>query len=315
MAYQQLRQFPEAIQEFKKAWQQQPSLAYAPTAIASVFFATGRRQEAFQVLDEAARRFPQEPQVFEILLKFMRETEGTVDTTTSSYRGARSFLYKQRHGRTEQFLKTVEKLAQERGLLSQAKPLLEQGFRFLSEENVIQAEQQGVALCDRLNLGYWVTLGPQNQGSGLEQLDLAKRDGGTLAVADLGGSSGRQTQSSKKQSKIYFDVKNPHLPSHQVWVIVNYWDVSNSPLVVEYDSTDHNSWWEGKYKRTEAVWTGNTKTWQNYVFQLPDAEFQDGQHDVADFRFRSRGWGDTTVHSVRVLIAPSAPAASDTTGL
>ena len=85
-------------------------------------------------------------------------------------------------------------------------------------------------------------------------------------------------------------------------MLVEYWDDSNNRFLIHYDSTEADSWFQGAYKATESVWKGDTQSWRCYVFWLPDAAFQGRQHGGADFRIFSRGWQDTAVHSVRVLI-------------
>jgi tetratricopeptide (TPR) repeat protein len=299
LAYQQLGNLPEAIREFQEAWQQRPQMAYAALPLALALHAAGQPEPAFATLAEAAQRFPQEPQVFEVLYRLLQETPVA---TGPSYQQARSALFRQRGSRTRHFLDAVEELVREQGRWEDAQPALAEGRRFLEEGEVIRAEQQGAAVCEEWDLGFAVKLGPEDQESGLHRLELDQRDGGTQPVVDLGGRPARWTQVDNGHHYIYLDVVEERSPSQGAWVLVEYWDDSNNRFLIHYDSTEADSWFQGAYKATESVWKGDTQSWRCYVFWLPDAAFQGRQHGGADFRIFSRGWQDTAVHSVRVLI-------------
>jgi len=301
LACQQLGQFDEAIRELQTARNLQPQSAYAQVALASALHAAGQSEPAFAALNEAVSRCPEATEVFEALYALLRRTP---TATGPAYQEALAALAQQRGPRTQRFLATVEEWVEEKGILTQARPGLVQAWQLLREGDVLRAEERGADLCDRYDLGFSVTLGPENQESGLKHLDLPDRDGGTEAVANLGGRSARRTCVDRKQNRMFFDVPGEGHPTHGAWVLVDYWDAPDNRFLIEYDSTNVDSAFRGVYERTENVWKGNTKTWRRYVFWLPDAAFRGRQHGGADFRLFSRGWRDTAVHSVRVLLAP-----------
>lgn len=299
LAYQQLGHFPEAIREFQRVWQQQPQMVYAALSLALAWYSAGQPEQAFATLAEAGRRFPEELQVWGILYRLLEEASAA---TGPSYREALTALCQQRGPRTQRFLDAVEKWLRAQGALELGQSDLAQSRRFLEEGEVIRAEEQGVKLCEQYDLGVSVRLGPQDEERGLKHLELDQRDGGTQAVPDLAGRSARWTQVDEGHHYIYLDVVEERPPSQEAWVVVEYWDDADNRFLIQYDSTDTDSWLRGAYKETENVWKGNTNTWRHYVFELPDAAFQGRQHEGADFRLFSRGWRDTAVHSVRVLI-------------
>ena len=200
--------------------------------------------------------------------------------------------------------------AQEQGVAEPADSQWAQAWHCLEAGDVIRAEQQGMALWAQYELGWGITLGPRNQEQGVRLRDLPERDGGTQGVRDLGGRTARQTQRDQQQNHIYFDVAEECAPDQGAWVMVTYWDAPDHRFQIEYDSTDTSNYLQGAYKSTEDVWKSNRRRWQDYLFWLPDANFRARQHDVADFRIRSRGGRDTAVHAVRVLtstVPPSRP--------
>jgi tetratricopeptide (TPR) repeat protein len=301
LGYQRMGRYEEAVREFRVAQRQEPGGTYAPLALAEALYGMGQREEAYGVLVGVAERFPGEWQVYELLYKHLR---GGGVRGGEHYGRARAILQGQRGERAGRFLGVVEGLARGAGVWEGAKGLIGEGRRLLEAGDVVGAEGCGMEVCERYGLGLWVELGPKNRGRGLRQMELGDRDGGTRAVADLGGRSARWTRVDDLQRYLYFDVAGQVAGTHEAWVVVEYWDTPGDRLALQYDSTDEASWMGGRYKWTENVWKGGRERWERYVFWLPDAAFSGRQHGGADFRIHSRGWRDTAVHSVRVLMLP-----------
>ena len=148
--------------------------------------------------------------------------------------------------------------------------------------------------------GVRITLGASNEERGLRLWD--KRS--PSRVVTIGGRECRATDKARHVLRLDLDVSDEYL--HEVdlpvRVTVEYYDVGTDRLGMHYDSTDFTAYRGGASKVTENVTKTNTKTWNKYTFNLPDARFstKDGQ-DLVLWCDSWRRQEDLYVSSVHVV--------------
>ena len=152
-----------------------------------------------------------------------------------------------------------------------------------------------------------VTLGQQNQSSGLYQVEAdAPGDGATQPVT-IGGLSGREAIPTvpphPNNLNIYFNIDDniAFAGNYTATFTLEYYDQGTGSFRVQYDSTNPQGGdLNGAYTPGPPVQETNTNTWKTFTFTVPDALFANRENNSTDFRIASPT--PFIIHSVQVAI-------------
>lgn len=152
-----------------------------------------------------------------------------------------------------------------------------------------------------------VTLGQQNTGSGLSQVEFDNGDGQTQPVT-FGGLTGREavptTPPHPNDLNIYFNIDDNIAfdGNYTATFTIEYYDQGTGTFTPQYDSTNPKGGdLSGAYTAGPAVHETNTGTWKTATFTVNDALLANRENDSTDFRLSSPD--PFTVHSVAVTIS------------
>ena len=300
-----LGRWEEALSELQRAKELSPDLPLAWTELTALYTRLDRWEEALRLIVQAARQFPESLRVQEML-----ERTVLLAPQSPARREALTVLRGFHGPAVERFLNTVKYYVAQVPPRQQrfAQRLLREALTAWEEGEVLAAEQKALELCESLDWGVAISLGPANESRGLRLVDWSppRGDGASVPLPSLGGRSARRTDVENQQYYLYFDLPDAFRPQpgRGTFVLVEYYDEGQGGFVVEYDSTDTQSPHQGAYKRSETVLKGDTHTWRTHCFWLPDAAFRGRQNGSADFRLLSRWREDTAFHQVRVILEP-----------
>ncbi|HWG01877.1 MAG TPA: NEW3 domain-containing protein, partial [Trebonia sp.] len=155
-----------------------------------------------------------------------------------------------------------------------------------------------------------VTLGQQNQSSGLSQVEFDSGDGATQPVT-VGGESGREAVPTvpphPNDLNIYFNVADGVAfdGNYTATFSIQYYDSGTGAFTPQYDSTNAKGGdVSGAYTDAPPVQLTNSGTWKTATFTVHDAMFANRENDGTDFRLSSPN--SFTVHQVSVTISANS---------
>jgi hypothetical protein len=139
----------------------------------------------------------------------------------------------------------------------------------------------------------WVELSAANVEHGLTVPDAGD---GRNAAATLGGVACRQTAEGRV-SYLYVKAEGAPAGLHDAYVTIDYWDADPAFFPVEYDA-------DRPYTAAEdGLVRFGTRTWRRAVVRLPNARFDHGQNQGADFRLCG---GSLAVRRIALSFEPPA---------
>jgi hypothetical protein len=152
-----------------------------------------------------------------------------------------------------------------------------------------------------------VTLGQQNTGSGLSQVEFDSGDGATQPVT-FAGLTGREAVPTvpphPNDLNIYFNVDDNIAfgGNYTATFTIEYYDQGTGSFTPQYDSTNPQGGdLSGAYTDAPPVQLTNSGTWKTATFTVDNALFANRENDGTDFRFTSPN--PFTIHSVAVKIS------------
>ncbi|MBI3923357.1 MAG: tetratricopeptide repeat protein [Armatimonadetes bacterium] len=170
---------------------------------------------------------------------------------------------------------------------------VEDGIAAFREGKTQQAMQTASLLCQRLNLGSWVSLGSQPEERGLRQIVTSPEvmGDGLTREEEVEGYRCVRTMVAEGKFYVYFDVEQSSTKAWDegAYLILCYFDSPAGAMRVEYDSTSP----QGQCKRTSSVRKIGSRSWRYHVWSLKDARFGGRQNGGADFRVVSTGGQDS----------------------
>jgi hypothetical protein len=152
-----------------------------------------------------------------------------------------------------------------------------------------------------------VTLGQQNTGSGLSQVEFDSGDGATQPVT-FAGLTGREAVPTvpphPNDLNIYFNVNDGIAfdGNYTATFTIEYYDQGTGRFTPQYDSTNTQGGnLSGAYTNGPPVQLTDSGTWKTASFTVHDALFANRENDGTDFRLSSPN--SFTIHSVSVTIS------------
>jgi hypothetical protein len=139
-----------------------------------------------------------------------------------------------------------------------------------------------------------VTLGQQNQSSGLYQVEADSPGDGATQPVTVGGLSGREAVPTvpphPNDLNIYFNIDDniAFAGNYTATFTLEYYDQGTGSFRVQYDSTNPQGGdLNGAYTPGPPVQETNTNTWKTFTFTVPDALFANRENNSTDFRIAS----------------------------
>jgi hypothetical protein len=127
-----------------------------------------------------------------------------------------------------------------------------------------------------------VDLGDPDVNEGISLITVG--DGDTTAVT-MAGRSCRTNTDPAGDRHFYFQLDSSLSGSKpELFITVDYCDVGNGSLILQYDSTDSAPFPDDIYKNGGALALSGTDSWKTHTFHVTDARFAHRQNGGADFR-------------------------------
>ncbi len=150
-------------------------------------------------------------------------------------------------------------------------------------------------------------------GASTIQSGISPRDGDTPGIV-TGVQDGRPFwQTTKATGFMYMNVADSYLYDNHslVLISIDYFDEGNGQFGLHYDSPGETI--PEKFKNSEVITYGDTKTWKTYTFALPDAVMTN-RSNGSDFRIHT-GDGRAELKVAAVRVAKVATVLDVTEGL
>ena len=153
-----------------------------------------------------------------------------------------------------------------------------------------------------------VTLGQQNHGSGLSQVEAGSPGDGATQPVTVGGLEGREavptTPPHPNDLNMYFNIDDSiaFAGNYTATFTIQYYDQGTGSFLPQYDSTNPQGGpLSGAYTPGPAIQGTGTNTWKTTSFTVHDGLFGNRENNATDFRITSPS--PFIIHSVTVAIS------------
>jgi GxGYxYP putative glycoside hydrolase C-terminal domain/GxGYxYP_N 1st domain len=135
----------------------------------------------------------------------------------------------------------------------------------------------------------------------LEGLRAVYFTDGSFSIEEVEGVTAWHVAKHDPGQYLYFAVDDDFSKSAcpAVEVSIEFLDVGEGEILLQYDSSDRGATFGGVYKDATPIARTNTGKWRTEAIRLPDARFGNGQNGGSDFRFYNGG-DDLCVREVRI---------------